>query len=136
MLEVDGFSIFRNDRRDDTTDHRRGGGALIYASSSVLPTSVQVYVNVINRERPHGLEYNLITFLYPQLSYLLCVYAPPNLHVDTIVAFQHYIGDIFDHLLCVTPNAEIYIAGDLNRHDFSFMSSHFNIVNILSLIHI
>jgi hypothetical protein len=133
LLNISGFTIFRNDRRDDTSDNRKGGGCLIFASSSVSPANVHVDARMSVYDRPYGIEYNLIRCNCPQVSYLLCVYAPPNLQADTILSFQYYIIDVFDHLLCQTPNAEIYVAGDFNRHDFSLLSHHLNITNIVDV---
>jgi hypothetical protein len=133
LLTISDFCIFRNDRRDNVCDSRKGGGTVIYAKSSVSPTCVEVDASMSLHDRPEGIEFNLIQFNSPQVSYLLCVYAPPNLLVETILSFQCYIINVFDHLLCRTPDAEIHVTGDLNRHDFSLLSKHLNIVNIVDV---
>ena len=136
LVSIPGYTIFRNDRRDDTSDNRRGGGTLIFASYAVRPVNVDTdFKSVPNChtrvEKPRGIECNLIKFYDPNISYLMCIYIPPALSAETFSLFENYIVNIFDYLLNDTPNADIFVSGDLNRYDFSFLTRLFDVSNIV-----
>lgn len=129
LISIQNYCIFRNDRRDNPSDDRRGGGTLVYAASST--SSVHVDTHLV---KPNGIECNLIKFTDPSsvLCYLLCIYVPPGLRSEIFHSIKVYIIDTFDFVLNCTPNAEIFVCGDLNRYDFSFLTQHFNICNIVN----
>ncbi|MEL7309748.1 MAG: endonuclease/exonuclease/phosphatase family protein, partial [Pseudomonadota bacterium] len=134
LVSIPGSTIFRNDRRDDTSDSRRGGGTVIFASYAVMPVNIDagvISLSKCNVEKPKGIECNLVKFCDPNIAYLLCIYIPPALSAETFSLFQDYIVHTFDCLLNATPNADIFICGDLNRYDFSFLTRLFDIYNIV-----
>ena len=58
---------------------------------------------------PFGIDYTLIGFNEPQLSFLMCGYLPPNLRAETISAMKNHVIDVFDHLLTSSPLSLIHI---------------------------
>lgn len=130
MISIDGYCIFRNDRRDDIHDNRRGGGTLIYAASNTSSVCV-----LSDFAKPSGIECTLIKFedcLTLTLSYLLCTYVPPGIKSETFVAFKQFVINTLDFLLTCSPNSEVFVCGDLNRYDFSFLDQEFNLCNIVN----
>ena len=85
FVQIPGFLSFRNDRRDNVDDTRRGGGTIIYASTASTPSTVDIPQDI---EKPFGIECNIVRFLEPHLSYLMCVYIPAGLNVDTVDRFR------------------------------------------------
>ena len=130
IIQISGYLSFRNDRRDNPSDDRRGGGTVIYASPDFSPFSVSLPQSLL---KPFGMDYSLIGFTEPDLCFLLCVYTPPNLIADAFSLMKCHIVDIFDYLLNLYPNANVHLCGDFNRYDFSFVSHHFNLVNIVNI---
>lgn len=128
LLSIRGYTIFRNDRRDDTSDSRRGGGTLIYASHSVMPSNIDIDIAC----KPKGIEYNIIKFCDPHVSYLMCIYIPPSIKSEYFEIFENLVITTFDSLLNITPNANIYVCGDLNRYDFSFLTRYYDLSNIVN----
>ena len=128
IVQMAGFCSFRHDRRDNPSDLRKGGGTIVYAASSVSPVSVNIPPNL---EKPSGIECCLIAFHDPDLSYLLCIYIPPGIPIQTFRDFQLYVTSVFDFLLDATPEANLFVCGDLNQFDFSFLSQYFDLYNIV-----
>ena len=128
LIQIPGFYSFRNDRQDNFLDKRRGGGTIIYASENIRPISVNLPANFV---RPTGVEYSFIKFNEPALCYLLCAYVPPGLIVDSFDLLKKFVAEIFDYVLRLTPDAKLYVCGDFNRYDFTFLSTEFNLVNIV-----
>lgn len=130
LLQISGYQLFRNDRRDNPLDKRRGGGTIIYASSVFSPFCVFLPQDL---QKPFGIEYSVIGFNESVLCFLLCAYIPPNLTADVFSSMKCHIIDIYDHLLSLYPNATVYLCGDFNQYDFSFASYHFNLVNVVDI---
>ena len=130
IIQISGYLSFRNDRQDNPSDNRRGGGTVIFASPKSSPFSVPLPQCLV---RPLGFDYSLIGFTGPELCFLLCAYVPPNLKADVFLLIKTHIIDIFDHLLSLYPNVNMLLCGDFNRYDFSFVSHNFNLVNVVSI---
>lgn len=65
IVQINGYCSFRNDRGDNPLDVRKGGGTIVYASTSVSPHAVDVSLILIDSPKPNGIEYNLIAFYDP-----------------------------------------------------------------------
>jgi hypothetical protein len=130
LLQISGYQLFRNDRRENISDNRRGGGTIIYASLNFSPFCVSLPLCI---EKPFGMEYSLIGYTEPDLCFLLCVYIPPNLNVDAFSLMKDHIVDVFDYLLNRYPNSNVYLCGDFNRYDFTFVMQNFNLVNVIDI---
>jgi hypothetical protein len=128
LIQISGFRLFRNDRQDNPLETRRGGGTAIYASSKVKPSVIEIPQEYV---RPIGVEYSLIAFHEPNISYLLCAYVPPGLSAELFLLFRQHVTDILDYVLKLSPNANVFVCGDFNRYDFSFLSNEFNMLNIV-----
>ena len=76
---------------------------------------------------------SIIKVCDPTVSYIMCMYIPPGLLMELFVSVRHHIVEILDHFLCVTPDAKLYVCGDLNRYDFSFLTRDFNLSNIVNI---
>ena len=83
--------------------------------------------------KPHGIEYSLIKASDPNICYIFCIYIPPGLHADFFVNFRLHAIEILDYLLGQTPEATVYVCGDLNRYDFSFLTYEFCLCNIVNV---
>lgn len=73
-------------------------------------------------ERPTDVEYTFICFNIPKTSYLLCAYLPPSLSADTVLLFRQHVSNIFNHVLELTPDADLFLCGDFNRYDLAFLT--------------
>ena len=133
LVRIRGYDAFRNDRCDDPSDTRRGGGnnVITYCSSSLRASTVCVPQSCL---KPHGIECNFIRFsdFDSSLAFMFCLYIPPNLSSDTFVFVQDYIVNCLDYVLNMFPNASLYVCGDFNRYDMSFLYNQFNLCNIVS----
>ena len=129
LIGIPGYQLFRSDRRDDPADNRRGGGTVIYASSVTSPFSVSL---PLIYQKPSGFDYSLIGFTDLLQCFLLCIYVPPNMNAESFSAIRNHIVDVLDHLLSHSPNANIFVCGDFNRYDFSFITDLFNLSNIVN----
>lgn len=131
LIAIRGYNAFRNDRGDDPSDSRRGGGTITYCSSSFRATAVSLpsYYS-----KPHGIECNFIKFtdLDSNLAFMLCLYIPPNLNSETFESVNDYIVNCLDYILNLNPEVSLYVCGDFNRYDMSFICNHFNFCNIVS----
>ena len=130
MIRIQGFLAFRNDRYDNHCDMRRGCGTIIYASVSVRPSLIEIPAHI---EKPVGIESVFIKVFDPTISYVLCAYVPPGLTIDKIVRFRIFVTDMLDFVLRSTPEASVYVCGDFNRYDLSFLEQDFNLTNIVHL---
>ena len=132
LVKIQGYLAFRNDRQDNIFDTRRGGGVVIYASLSSSASEVNLPLNV---SKPQGIECNFIKFndFEVKHTYLLCAYLPPGLNSDTFASFKQYIVVCFDFILDVTPEATLFLCGDFNRYDLSFLSTQFKLSNIVDV---
>ena len=101
---MSGFCFFRNDRRDNPLDSRRGGGTITYVSSHLSPFEVDIPIAL---HKPTGVDFNLVGFHDPCLSYILCIYFPPALRSEVFYDFQTFVINIFDHLLIQSLNANL-----------------------------
>lgn len=128
LIQIPGYISFRNDRQDNSCDNRRGGGTMIYASTNVRAQSIELPSEC---EKPAGIECNLIRLHDPNTSYLLCAYVPPGLYVEIFNRFRQFVADVLDFLLQITPEANLYLCGDFNRYDFSFLNRDFSLENIV-----
>ena len=130
LIHISGYRFFRNDRQDDPTDLRRGGGTIIYSSLAINVSLLNFPSHLVC---PNGIECTFVKFINvdTKLSFLFCAYVPPNLRSDVIESFEKFITDCLDFLLSDTPNAALYFCGDLNRHNFNFLSLSFNLANIV-----
>lgn len=128
LTQIQGYSLFRNDRNDS----RRGGGTAVYAAISARACPVDLPSYFI---RPSCIEMTLIQYtdFDAHVSYLLCVYIPPGLSSDTVCEFKQYIIDCFDHLLCANPESTFYVCGDFNRYNISFLYENFELCNIVDI---
>lgn len=130
LIRISNFQLFRTDRQDNVCDTRRGGGTAIYASTKVQPHLIDIPDKYT---KPAGVEYSLISFHDPNLSFLLCAYVPPGLNMDIFMAFRYHLTDILDYVLGLSPDAKIFVCGDFNRYDFSFLSNEFSLKNIVQI---
>jgi hypothetical protein len=123
--------LYRNDRQDDDTDLRRGGGTAVYVSLSINSSVVTFSPQCVS---PSGIECTAIQFTDNALKavFLFCVYLPPGLKAEVFTLFKNYVISIFDTILSDNPEASIFLCGDCNRYDFSFLNFHFNLVNIVT----
>ena len=132
LLNIKGYIFFRNDRRDNILDCRRGGGTMIYVSLSVTAKSVTFPSNIV---KPQGIECNFVQFVDTdsRLAFLICAYIPPGLCSFIFRSFSDYLGECMDYILNVNPESAMYVCGDFNRYDMSFLTSHYNIENIVNV---
>ena len=128
LIHMPGFCFFRSDRRDNPFDSRRGGGTIAYVSTHLSPFEIDIPLVF---QKPSGIDFNLVGFRDPSVSYLLCIYFPPGLRSEVFCDFQAFVINIFDYLLMQSPDANLYVCGDLNTYDFSFLTSNFNMFNIV-----
>jgi hypothetical protein len=128
LIQIRDYFSFRCDRNANSSHKRRGGGVAVYASRHSCPFLVDIPLEM---KSPIGIECIVIGFSDMDLSFLLCAYVPPNLSSDTFSEIQNYITDIFDHLLQSFPNAQIFLCGDFNQYDFSFVLQNFDLVNVV-----
>lgn len=63
---------------------------------------------------------------------MLCIYIPPGLPIQALHDFHQHVIKIFDYLLTDSPNANLYVCGDLNQYDFSFLNQCFDLCNIVN----
>ena len=129
IVQISGFCSFRNDRRDNPNDFRKGGGVIVYLATHVHPVAVDIPSQFV---RPCGIEFCLVAFHEPSLSFLLCIYIPPGILAQSFHDFQQYVIHVFDFLLTTSPEANLYLCGDLNQYDFSFLTQCFDLDNIVS----
>ena len=132
IISIKGYKIFRNDRQDNTLDSRRGGGTLIYVSVSIKSESV-VFPAVILK--PHGIECNVIKFVDTDssLAFLICIYIPPGLRSEIFLSAVKYVSDCMDFILFEYPESVIYVCGDFNRYDVSFLTNDYNLENTVDV---
>ena len=52
--------------------------------------------------------------------------------VEVLSSFSAYLTDCFDFILMDNPEAHIYVCGDVNRHDLSFLTRDYNIENVVN----
>ncbi len=132
IVNINGYKGFRNDRMSDGTDKRRGGGTIIYASLSINATSVYFPSDIA---KPPGIECTFVKFFdhcNSNSAYILCVYLPPDLKAEVISSFSVYITDCFDFILMDNPEADLYVCGDVNRHNLSFLTGDYNLQNVVN----
>ena len=129
ILQMTGFHSFRNDRQDNPNDIRKGGGVLVYVATSVRPLNIDIPVEFVC---PFGIEICLVAFHEPRLSFLLCIYIPPGISAQVFQDFEQYVIQVFDFLLSKSPEADLFVCGDLNQYDFSFLSQCFHLRNIVN----
>jgi hypothetical protein len=132
MIRITGYSFFRNDRRECTTDKRRGGGSITYVLSCLRASRVDFPINYV---KPCGIECNFIKYVDfdTSLAYLLCIYIPPGLKNEIFLDVKQYFIDCLDYILNTNPEASLYICGDFNQYDFSFLCSQFEFSNVVNL---
>ena len=130
LVGISGYDSFRNDRCDDPLDNRRGGGTITYCSSSLHASTVHT---PHHDDKPRGIECNFIKFtdINSNLSYMFCLYVPPNLKSEIVVSVKDYIVNCLDYVLNLNPEASIYLCGDFNQYDLSFLSDQFNMCNLV-----
>lgn len=129
LIQVRGYISFRCDRNELSSSKKRGGGVIVYVSKNSIPFHVDIPSDV---RCPSGIESTVIGFSDAGLSFLFCAYIPPNLSSEVFAAIQEYITAVFDYLLESFPNAQIYLCGDLNQYNYSFMSRNFDLVNVVN----
>jgi hypothetical protein len=132
LVTIKGYKLFRNDRRDNVSDNRRGGGTLIFASLSTVSRSVDLPLHIC---KPSGIECNLVEFVDDYVSkkaFLLCAYLPPGLKAEIFLSFVEYISVCFDFVLSDNPDAVIYVCGDFNRYDLTFLRDDYDLSNIVN----
>jgi len=132
MIQITGYSFFRNDRRESSTDRRRGGGTITYASLCLRASPIVFPTCYI---KPSGIECNFVKFVDfdHRLAYLLCLYIPPGLKSDVFLDLKQYVIDCLDYILSTNPEAILFICGDFNQYDLSFLFTHFELSNIVNL---
>ena len=130
LVKVKGYRFFRNDRKDNVSDHRRGGGTLIYVSLSIRSKSVTFPSSIV---KPQGIECNCIQFVDfdSRLSFLFCVYIPPGLRSEMFSSVVEYIRGCIDFILFDSPNSVIFVCGDLNRYNLTFLINEYDLENIV-----
>ena len=132
LVGIRGYSAFRNDRCDDPSDTRRGGGTITYCYSSLKPSIVHLPDHC---NKPHGIECNFIKFtdFDSSVAFMFCLYIPPNLRSEIFASVKNYIVNCLDFVLNMNPEASFYVCGDFNRYDLSFIVNQFNLCNIVTL---
>lgn len=125
LIGIRGYNYFRNDRCDNSSDTRRGGGTITYFSLSIRASSVVLPEYCI---KPQDIECNFIKFIDfdASLAFLFCLYIPPNFTSVTFVSVSDYIVNCLDYVLNMHPEASLYLCGDLNRYDISFLDNLFD----------
>ena len=61
----------------------------------------------------------------------MCVYVPPGIRATIFSELSEFICNVFDFLLSLSPEAKISFCCDLNQYDFSFLSTEFDLDNII-----
>ena len=133
LVQIPGFISFRNDRQDNPLDRRRGGGCIIYASHRVNPQVVVLPLEPTDFVKPFGVEYSLIRMTDPTIAYLMCIYIPPGLSSECFNHISRHIVRVLDYVLSLTPNASLYVCGDFNRYNLSFLTGGFGLNGIVHL---
>ena len=128
IIQMNDYYSFRNDRQDNPNDIRKGGGVLVYVAPSVRPINVDIPAEFVC---PFGIETCIVAFYEPGLSFLLCIYIPPGILAHVFQDFEQYVIQVFDFLLSKSPEADLFVCGDLNQYDFSFLSQSFDLCNIV-----
>ena len=104
---------------------------MIYASLYLRATLVHVPSHCI---KPQGFECTMVKFSdldSSGLAYIICLYIPPGLKADTFQSIKQFITDCLDAFLIDNPEAVLYLCGDFNRYDVSFLSDQFNLTNVV-----
>lgn len=132
VMSIKGYKTFRNDRQDNTLDSRRGGGSMIYVSMSLKSESINFPAVIL---KPQGIECNMIKFVDTDLSlaFLICIYIPPGLKSDNFLLVVKYVSDCMDFILFEYPESDIYVCGDFNRYDMSFLTTDYDLQNTVDV---
>lgn len=132
LIQINGYQCFRNDRQDDASDKRRGGGTAVYISLNTRCSEAQIPSSLI---KPHGIEFCFLSFTEKNAnqSYLFCTYLPPGLCSDTIFEFNEFVTNCFDSVLLDNPEADIFFCGDTNRYNIDFLHHRFGLCNIVNV---
>ena len=85
--------------------------------------------------KPSGIEFNFVEFIdnhNAKRSFLLCAYLPPGLKAEIFLSFVEYVSVCFDYILSDNPDAVIYVCGDFNRYDLSFLRNDYDLENVVN----
>ena len=129
LIQIQGYLSFRCDRSEFSSDKKRGGGVIVYVMKNCNPFYSKTPLDI---QPPKDIESVVVGFSDDGLSFLLCAYIPPNLSSEMFFAIKDYVIATFDFILASYPDAKIYLSGDLNQYDFSFLPQSFDLVNIVN----
>ena len=69
LVQIKGYRLYRNDRQDDLTDLRRGGGTAVYVSLLVKSATVIFPPHFV---KPPGIECTAIQFTDNEIKSIFC----------------------------------------------------------------
>ena len=59
------------------------------------------------------------------------VYISPGLKSEVFSSVREYITDCIDFILNCYPDSSIYVCGDLNRYDLTFLTNYYDLDNVI-----
>ena len=120
-IRLKGYSLARRDRQS-----RKGGGVVIYARDDIYFKEVHIRVEIDSSSE--------VSFIHlPSIClFLMCLYIPPNLPVDTLKRLGEQVVRLVDTEMSVYPNHDVIITGDLNKFKTETLISDLGLVDIVN----
>ena len=111
--------------RDDRTDGRVGGGVAVWVKTFLRPVLFQT----------QGASYgtNSVWLVFHSLKMcLVCLYLPPSSVIGFSTEIINFIVSNLDSMLGCFPEYSLFITGDFNRIDISYLCQAFDLKNTVS----
>ena len=121
FFSIDGFDLFREDR----SDGRIGGGVILWAKSSLRPIKYQ----------PKGYHFgsdSVWILMHASKICFICIYIPPSSVIKFSTSVISFLAQNIDDILIAYPQYEIIITGDFNRTNIGYLSTSFDLKNIVT----
>ena len=118
LIHLPNYVIFRHDRL-----YKPGGGVCVFSSCF---TCEQIKFS----STPSSLEI-LFIFCKTYNMFIVCMYIPPSLSVETKSIISNFLISSFDELLLREPSAYLCIGGDFNDFDFTNIALQFNLMDFV-----
>ena len=118
IVSIDNCTVFRNDR----SDGRIGGGVAIWVKNSLQPTRFSMIGS------DFGTDCVCLKFHRFKLC-LLCIYIPPSSVVQAPHDVVSFIIENLDNFMLQNPDYELFLTGDFNRLNVSYLLNSFDLEN-------